>query len=126
MAVDTVDCPTLGMVLSRNDICLGRRVAHGQSRCTCRRRSLYLHYGKEMCCQVTNRAYQLGRSQAGKYDLPAVQTCRDDVLAEEVVPSEPHPSDLEPGQILTELSYQNTYTIVDINVLTLTPHETHQ
>ena len=39
-------------------------------------------------------AHQLGRSQAGKHDLPAVQTSRDDGLAREVVLGEPHPGDL--------------------------------
>ena len=49
---------------------------------------------EEMCREVSNRAHQLGRSQVGKHDFPAVQTSRDDGLAREVVLSKPYPADL--------------------------------
>jgi len=50
---------------------------------------------RRLCGQGSNRAHQLGRSQAGEHDhLPAVRTSRDDGLAREVVPSESHSRDL--------------------------------
>lgn len=49
---------------------------------------------EEMCCQISKRAHQLGRSQPAEGDLLVVQTSRDNGLAREVIPSESHPGDL--------------------------------
>lgn len=78
---------------------------------------------KKMWRQINNKAHRFEKNQTGKHDLLIVQISRDDVVARKVVPSEPNPSDLKPGQKLIELSYQRICVIVYVNVLTFNPQK---